>query len=74
MDKKNRSKKTTQAKASVSKKKVAPNVTADQIALRAYFIGERRRQLGWSGDEVSDWVDAEKQLLTEAAEQPIKKK
>jgi hypothetical protein len=33
--------------------------------LRAYFIGERRRSLGIPGDETSDWVAAERELLAE---------
>jgi hypothetical protein len=37
----------------------------DQIALRAYFIGERRRSLGIVGDETSDWVQAEQELSAE---------
>ena len=38
----------------------------DQIALRAYFIGERRRSLGIIGDETSDWVQAEQELSAES--------
>ena len=38
---------------------------AEQIALRAYFIAERRRSLGIDGDETSDWIAAEKELLAE---------
>ena len=37
----------------------------DQVALRAYFIGERRRSLGIAGDETSDWVQAEQELSKE---------
>ena len=39
----------------------------EQVQLRAYFIGERRKSLGISGDETSDWVQAELELKTEAA-------
>ena len=39
--------------------------TSEQVALRAYFIGERRRTLGIHGDETSDWVAAERELLEE---------
>jgi hypothetical protein len=38
---------------------------SEQVALRAYFIGERRRTLGIPGDETSDWVAAEQELLEE---------
>jgi hypothetical protein len=39
----------------------------EQIQLRAYFIGERRKSLGILGDETSDWVDAERELSEELA-------
>ena len=39
--------------------------TVEQVALRAYFIGERRRNLGMPGDETSDWVAAEREILEE---------
>jgi hypothetical protein len=38
------------------------SVTADDISMRAYFIGERRRHLGLPGDPQSDWLEAERQL------------
>ncbi len=44
-------------------KKAAPS--QDQIAMRAYFISERRQQMGWVGDHLSDWQEAEQQLLEE---------
>ena len=37
----------------------------DKIAVRAYFISERRHQLGWDGNEESDWMEAEQQLQAE---------
>lgn len=37
-------------------------VTDQDIALAAYYIGERRRHLGLPGDERSDWLQAERQL------------
>jgi len=46
------------------KKPVAP--TVEEVALRAYFIAERRQNMGWPGDETSDWVEAELQLKREA--------
>ncbi|HLB33884.1 MAG: hypothetical protein A3F67_01145 [Verrucomicrobia bacterium RIFCSPHIGHO2_12_FULL_41_10] len=59
---------------SENEQKVTPVISNDQIALRAYFISERRRQLGWEGDENSDWTNAERQLQAEALEKPTKKK
>lgn len=48
-------------------------ISGEEIALRAYFISERRRELGWGGNEESDWIEAEKQLFAEALE-ALKKK
>lgn len=45
---------------------VAPVITQDQIATRAYYIGERRQNMGWPGDPASDWIEAEAQLIAEA--------
>ena len=50
---------------SKSQKQVSGQPSSEQVALRAYFIGERRRTLGIEGDETSDWVAAEKELLEE---------
>lgn len=50
---------------SKSQKKVVTQPSSEQVALRAYFIGERRRSLGIHGDETSDWVAAERELLAE---------
>lgn len=47
-------------------KQVEPVIAQDDIALRAYFIAERRQKLGWPGDATSDWVEAERQLIAEA--------
>ncbi len=46
-------------------KKAVLSLSGEQVALRAYFIGERRRALGIYGDETSDWIAAEKELLAE---------
>jgi hypothetical protein len=54
---------TATSKSSV--KPFAPDLSAEQVALRAYFIGERRRSLGIHGDETSDWIAAETQLRAE---------
>lgn len=44
-----------------------PAVRSEDIAFRAYLIGEKRQQLGLPGDALGDWVEAERQLLTERA-------
>jgi hypothetical protein len=49
------------------RKKAASEISADEIALRAYYIAEHRRNLRLPGDEVGDWVEAERQLRKEAA-------
>ena len=62
----------TSSKAAASSSKTAPKaapkkatLSQEQIALRAYFISERRQQLGWDGDPISDWIEAEQQLMDE---------
>lgn len=57
---------TTTAKSSVRSKR-AKEPSYEQIQLRAYFIGERRKSLGIQGDETSDWVQAERELKEELA-------
>jgi hypothetical protein len=49
-----------------SRKKTPLQPDADRVALRAYFIGERRRSLGIPGDPTSDWLQAERELLEES--------
>jgi hypothetical protein len=34
-----------------------------EISARAYSISERRRQNGETGDEMSDWLQAEAEIL-----------
>ena len=51
-----------------------PVISHDEIALRAYFIGERRHKMGWDGSSQTDWTDAVAQLKTEALEKPLKKR
>lgn len=41
---------------------VIGSATTEEIALRAYYIGERRLRLGLGGNAESDWLEAEKQL------------
>ena len=56
----------TPAKPAVPKAAAkSPGFTTDDIALRAYFIAEKRRQNGLPGDEHADWLEAERQLLAE---------
>ncbi|HMH03880.1 MAG TPA: hypothetical protein VK556_06735 [Candidatus Udaeobacter sp.] len=38
----------------------------EAIRLRAYFISERRRRFALPGDAESDWLEAIRQLLSEA--------
>jgi hypothetical protein len=38
------------------------SVTTEEIALKAYYLAERRRHLGVPGDPQSDWLEAERQL------------
>ncbi len=59
---------TKPAKAAVAPKRAAkaPGYTNDDVALRAYFIAEKRRHLGQPGDERHDWLEAERQLLAES--------
>ena len=61
--KKPTAKKPAAAKAAVPKKAAA--YTQDDVALRAYFIAEKRSKLGLPGDSHSDWVEAERQLAAE---------
>ena len=53
--------------ASGNSQPASPELSEDDIARRAYFIAERRRRLNASGDELGDWVEAERQLRKEAA-------
>lgn len=48
-------------------KAFAMEVTHETISVRAYFLGEHRRALGIPGDSHGDWLEAERQLKTEAA-------
>jgi Protein of unknown function (DUF2934) len=48
-----------------ARKKAMEQLNRDQVALHAYFIAERRRKVGMPGDQLSDWVQAERELLSE---------
>ncbi len=41
---------------------VISSVTNEDIALKAYYLAERRRNLGLPGDPESDWLEAERLL------------
>jgi len=38
------------------------SVTTEEIAIKAYYLAERRRNLGLPGDPESDWLQAEREL------------
>ena len=61
-------------KGATAGKASSPNQAAEiaepsdeAIRLRAYFISERRRRFALPGDAESDWLEAKRQLLSEAA-------
>ena len=43
-----------------------PDPSDEAVRLRAYFISERRRRFALPGDAESDWLEAKRQLLSEA--------
>lgn len=45
----------------------APAYTQNDISLRAYFIAEKRMAAGLPGGPHEDWLEAERQLMAEAA-------
>lgn len=61
-------KKAVKAPASAPKKAAIAKIafTQDDIALRAYFISEKRQKAGLPGDAHQDWVEAERQLKAES--------
>jgi hypothetical protein len=50
-----------------SPKSKSVHFTQDDVALRAYFIAEKRQKLGLQGDAHSDWLEAERQLRAESS-------
>ena len=50
---------------SATKPVVKAGFTHEDVALRAYFVAEKRVATGAPGDEHSDWVEAERQLRAE---------
>jgi hypothetical protein len=67
-----KAKRTPKAKAPVPKK--APSYSQDDVALRAYFISEKRRAHGLPGDEHQDWLEAERQIIAESTKSKRAKK
>ena len=55
------------AKPVKKKQAKAATIRQEDIAFRAYLIGEKREQLGLPGDSLGDWIEAERQLLGERA-------
>ena len=55
----------TEVSESKAREKMDVQLSNEQVALRAYFIGERRRKLGFPGDETSDWVEAKREISEE---------
>ena len=59
--------KTMETPSALQKPQAASNLpTAEEIALRAYYIYLQRA--GAPGNEVADWVQAESELMRELAE------
>ncbi len=52
-------------KSVIATKKEAVVLTTEAVALRAYFISEKRAAEGRTGDSLTDWLEAERQLLAE---------
>jgi hypothetical protein len=60
-------KKPVTAKPVASRKKAPEiHISNEDIALRAYYIAERRQKMGWPGNSADDWLEAEAQLREEA--------
>jgi hypothetical protein len=63
-------KSSTASKASIPREAaVTAEPSDDAIRLRAYFISERRRRFALPGDADSDWLEAKRQLVSEAGHQ-----
>lgn len=41
---------------------IGSTISVEEIALKAYYIAERRRLLNLPGDSQSDWLQAEREL------------
>ena len=58
-------------KRSAAKPK-APPFSREDVALRAYYIGENRQKYGLPGNSSTDWIEAERQLNAET-KKPVRK-
>ncbi len=64
---------TLSPKAPAKPKTARPKKTAgfqpsnEQVALRAYYVSEKRQREGLPGNTDSDWIEAERQLKLEAS-------
>jgi hypothetical protein len=59
--------KNAETKASIPREATGtPEPSDEAIRLRAYFISERRRRFALPGDADSDWLEAKRQLLSDA--------
>ncbi len=56
----------TEAPATAEQSALNASLCMEEISVRAYFIGEHRRSLGRCGDSEEDWLEAERQLRSEA--------
>ena len=54
------------ARVTVPEAGTTARASDEEIRLRAYFISERRRRFALPGDADSDWLEAARQLLSEA--------
>jgi hypothetical protein len=59
-----------QREAGGKKEAAKRELSGDDIALRAYYISQRRRDLNLPGDELGDWIEAERQLRREGLKKP----
>jgi hypothetical protein len=53
------------AEAKATEQPTTPAAPTELVALRAYFISEKRQADGIEGDALTDWLEAERQILTE---------
>lgn len=58
---------TTRKAAPAARRAKKPSYSQEDVALRAYFIAERRLAAGLPGDSHQDWIEAERQLASEAS-------
>lgn len=59
----NKEKSTSRPKPARAKKATPKGITAEDIQLRAVAIYQERMNSNQPGDELSDWLAAEKELL-----------